>query len=174
MSNPLFDNMDNLSLKDEEVKAIVTAAKSGDPDAIFLIGMMFYTGENVEQSYTEALKYFLLAAKLGSNDAMFYIAVMHLEGQGVEKDPEEALEWLMLAAQNGNKEAVKILIRARSVSKKYEKLQGKMSRLFKKNPVLSGKQMEKNSLGTAVISYALEPGTLLAKKESMKANILKK
>lgn len=71
------------------------AAKKGSPDAMSIIGDIYYIGDGVEQDYAEAFKWYSKAAKRGYNMAKIKMTLMLYRGRGVKKD-------LSLAFKNFN------------------------------------------------------------------------
>ncbi|MGI9229087.1 MAG: tetratricopeptide repeat protein, partial [Gammaproteobacteria bacterium] len=77
------------------------AAKRGDADAQFGLGVMHYVGEGAPQNYVEAARWYRLAAEQGHADAQFHLGVMYYDGDGVSQDYDEAARWYRLAAEQG-------------------------------------------------------------------------
>jgi TPR repeat protein len=88
---------------------ILNAAKNGNADAQFQLAEIYNTGDGVEESPAEALKWYRTAAENGSSDAQFSLAEMYRYGDGVEKDFETALLWYKRAAEGGNHDAMSAL-----------------------------------------------------------------
>ena len=73
-----------ISLKtQEDARLCRQAANAGDAQAQYALGAAYLTGEIVEQSYDEALKYFTLASEQGSGEAYLAMAKMYEYGEGV-------------------------------------------------------------------------------------------
>jgi len=60
-----FEQDFNTSLPKERVKQIIQKAESGDVEAQFEMGMMYYYGRGVLQDYNEAIKWYRKAAGQG-------------------------------------------------------------------------------------------------------------
>ena len=75
------------------------AAKQGDPDAQFKIGLMFFEGKETTRDYKKADKWFKLAANQGQADAQYYRGLIFQDGLGTSKDPEKSNKWLTAAAE---------------------------------------------------------------------------
>lgn len=60
------------------------------PPSCANLGNMYYDGDGVEQSYTQAYKYHNIACDKGIKDGCVSIGVMQEFGRGVEKDPLNA------------------------------------------------------------------------------------
>lgn len=94
------------------------AAAQGSPDAMSIIGDIYYIGENgVEQSYEEAFKWYSKAAKLGYNMAAVKCALMIYRGLGVERDVDEALS--LFSRIEGRREKFPMVYRFNSVARYY-------------------------------------------------------
>jgi hypothetical protein len=79
------------------------AAKQGDAEAQYNLGLMYHFGEGISQDYTEAAKWYRKAAKQGYADAQYNLCLMYYNGKGVQQDYAEAAKWyrLGLIYQNG-------------------------------------------------------------------------
>lgn len=80
-------------------------AKSGDPRAQTVIGMMYKYGESVQQSHEESFRWYLAAAEQGYAPAQFNLGEMCSAGFGVEEDREQAIRWFTSAAELGYQRA---------------------------------------------------------------------
>jgi TPR repeat protein len=78
-----------------------TAARGGNGDAQFYLGMMYLNGEGGEESAQEALKWLRQAARKEVPEAENLLGVMYADGNGVTADPAEAARWFRLAAGRG-------------------------------------------------------------------------
>jgi TPR repeat protein len=76
-------------------------AESGDADAQFNMGNLFFKGDEVVQDYAEAAKWYRLAALKGYAQAQLKTGMMYDAGVGVEQDYSEAVRWYRLAARQG-------------------------------------------------------------------------
>jgi TPR repeat protein len=65
------------------------------------LGMMYYTGEEVEQDYGRAVEYFTQAAEQEVPAAMFVLGDCLRLGQGLEKNDGKAAEWYRKALEAG-------------------------------------------------------------------------
>ena len=72
-------------------------AEKGDASALFLVGVMYDTGQGVAEDIPEAIKWFRFAADKGNVDAMYSLGQEYALGEGVPKDLVEAYFWLDLA-----------------------------------------------------------------------------
>jgi len=73
-------------------------AQRGNPDAQFGIGMLYYRGHGVPQSYAEAMRWMLQAASEDHYFAQFTLGSMYEHGIGVPEDLAQAHMWFDLAA----------------------------------------------------------------------------
>jgi hypothetical protein len=81
------------------------AAENGDPSAMEAVGMLYDTGQGVQQSFFLALLWYNRAANAGNVSAMFDLAAMYDNGRGIPRDQSSAIKWYKMAAQRGNARA---------------------------------------------------------------------
>ena len=67
-------------------------AKSGDANAMYEFGLLFYDGKIVEQDFRRAKEWFEKAAELGNANAMYFLGEMYRNGEGVKQDYQKAIE----------------------------------------------------------------------------------
>ena len=94
---------------EEEVdKFRIIAEKGGQYSKLgqFNLGVRYYHGQGVEQSYEEALKWYRMAADQGLAEAECALGDMYYRGTGVVQDYETALEWFTKAHEHGHRKAV--------------------------------------------------------------------
>lgn len=98
---------DGTERDDEKARAYYElAAKYGDADALFLMGVMYNQGWGVERNMAAAAEYYLKALEAGNNDAAYNLAVTYSYGEdGVERDLEKGLSFFCRAAEMGNTDA---------------------------------------------------------------------
>ncbi|MBR4824785.1 MAG: sel1 repeat family protein [Spirochaetaceae bacterium] len=82
---------------------------SVNDNAKFMVGIMYYSGEGIEQNYEKAFRLLKDAAEQGVYDAYPIIGDMYYYGEYVEKNFEEATKWYGKAAKLGNEYAVDAL-----------------------------------------------------------------
>jgi hypothetical protein len=80
------------------------AAKS-DPNAQFLLGMMYDAGNGVAQDQAAAAAWYRKAAKQDHLLAQLFLGVLLYSGQGVRQDYAEAARWFKTPADSGNDQA---------------------------------------------------------------------
>ena len=68
-------------------------AEKGQVDAQYNLGVMYYSGDGVNQDYAEAAKWFRKAAEQGDRQARNYMGLMYLNGEGVKQSESEAHKW---------------------------------------------------------------------------------
>jgi tetratricopeptide (TPR) repeat protein len=78
-----------------------SALTNGDPNALFLMGEAYRTGNGVPKNQEEARKWLEQAAEKGLAEAQYTLGLMYLSGEGVKKDETVAEKWLRMAAAQG-------------------------------------------------------------------------
>lgn len=81
------------------------AEMHGHAQAIYELGVAFYTGEGVVEDEGQAVKYFRMASDDGHPGASYLLGDCLLDGFGTEKDRAEALERFISAAERGHRGA---------------------------------------------------------------------
>lgn len=74
-------------------------------ETLYAIGMLFWTGQGVQQDSYEAASWLLLAAELHHPDAQNKLAFLYSIGQGVKQSDFQALKWWQSAANQGDADA---------------------------------------------------------------------
>ncbi len=82
------------------------AAELGDPTSTFYLGIIYFTGMGVAQSYEMAAYWYLKAAEFGDKYVDINLGFMYENGFGVEASYDQAGKWYQKAASNGNIEAM--------------------------------------------------------------------
>ena len=77
-------------------------ADQGDPAAQFAMGAHYATGEDVKQSYAEAVRWFSRAAERGHVVAQATLGAYYWAGRGVPQDLNKAYYWSILAQVGGD------------------------------------------------------------------------
>lgn len=85
----------------EEVQKLKQLANSGYADAQDVLGLCYYEGIGIAQSYTEAAKWWRKAADQGYDGAQHNLGLCYYNGQGVTQSYTEALKWFRKAADQG-------------------------------------------------------------------------
>ncbi len=86
--------------------ALVAAAESGDPKALFQLGMRYSEGNGVKRDMAASAEWFSRAAELGFAPAQYSIGSLHEKGIGVERDVDRAAGFYEQAAMQGNARAM--------------------------------------------------------------------
>jgi len=89
----------------QAVKWYREAAERGYAAAQGSLGLMYGSGEGVEQNDSEAFKWFHLAADQGYSVAQSQMGRFYFNGLGVKQDSVKAAMWFRRAAQQGYPEA---------------------------------------------------------------------
>jgi TPR repeat protein len=81
---------------------LYTPLAKKDAKAQLSLGTMYYIGQGVTQSYTDAAKLFERSAKQGNVLAQDILGEMYDQGLGVPQDYKTAAKWYRLAAEQGD------------------------------------------------------------------------
>ena len=95
---------DSVSNKRRFVKAFLQA-EQGDPEAQYIVGMMYYSGQDVPLDSTLAIVWFTKAARQGHSDAQYFLSLMYGLGDGLAQSDRKAAEWCQKAAEQGHADA---------------------------------------------------------------------
>ena len=85
---------------------LVTAARSGDPLALFEIGARFTDGRGVKADMGEAAKWYQKAAEKGQAVAQYRLANFYEKGTGIQRDIAKAKSLYEQSAKQGNASAM--------------------------------------------------------------------
>ncbi len=80
-------------------------AEEGNPDAQYLVGIMFSNGLGVPVDFEKAGKWFLKSATQGDVGAQYLTGVFLASGKGFSKDLNRASHWFKEAARQGYPDA---------------------------------------------------------------------
>ena len=94
-----------------DIATLRAYAEQGNPFAQYNLGVRYYNGQGVEQSYAEAAKWWRKAAEQGNALAQYNLGLRYERGQGVEQSYAEAAKWYRKAAEQGDEDAKKALQR---------------------------------------------------------------
>lgn len=89
----------------EALKAFGKAAKNGNSDAQYQIGIMFLEGMGMNTNPEDAAYWFRKAAQNGHAPSQYEIGNCFLKGIGVQSDTRMAAEWFRRAAEQGDPDA---------------------------------------------------------------------
>jgi len=76
-------------------------ADTGNADAQFRLGSMFYYGEGVPRDHSQAVHWYRLAAGQGNAQGQYSLSYCYFRGRGISRDVPQAVYWLQQAAQQG-------------------------------------------------------------------------
>ena len=85
--------------------AVRKAAKAGNPEAQFRLGVMFGNGDGVALDHAQAREWFEKSAAQGHEGALLTLAWMYANGTGIEVDEGRARELYLAAAERGSAKA---------------------------------------------------------------------
>ena len=85
--------------------ALRKAAKAGNPEAQFRLGVMFGNGDGVALDSAQACEWFEKAAAQGHENALITLAWMYANGTGVDADEDRARNLYLKAAEKGSAKA---------------------------------------------------------------------
>lgn len=77
-------------------------ADLGNPNAQFLLALMYDDGDGVALDDETAMRWYQQAAEQGHSDAQFNLAYMHDHGEGTPENNPQALRWYTRAAEQGD------------------------------------------------------------------------
>jgi GAF domain-containing protein len=81
---------------------LLKLANDGDPNAQFVLGARYATGEDVKQDYSESVRWFTLAAEQGHVIAQATLGAYYFAGRGIPQDLSQAYFWSLIAAAGGD------------------------------------------------------------------------
>ena len=117
-------------------KFTLAQAEHGDASAQFNLGILYATGEGVDQSYSEAAYWFRKAAEKDNKNAQFNLGILYATGNGVDQDDSEAVYWYRKAAED--------LTNPRKSWKMYEEIGHPLSQLHVGNAYFHGQGIAQN------------------------------
>ncbi|MCB1774635.1 MAG: sel1 repeat family protein, partial [Gammaproteobacteria bacterium] len=85
--------------------AVRKAAKAGNAEAQFRLGVMYGNGDGVALDHDQARDWFERAASQGHENALITLAWMYANGTGVAVDEDRARELYLEAARRGSAKA---------------------------------------------------------------------
>lgn len=86
--------------------SLVSAAKSGDPVALFEVGARYTDGRGVPVDLKQAASWYQLSAEKGFAPAEYRLASMYEKGNGLDRDLGKAKDYYEQAANQGNASAM--------------------------------------------------------------------
>jgi len=89
----------------EKEQELFVKAKDGNSEAQKKLGEMYFSGEGVEQDYSEALKWFQKSGDQNDSNVQFQLGKIYYSREGAKKDYSKALMWYLKAAEQGHCDA---------------------------------------------------------------------
>ena len=87
---------------DTAFKEFTIAAEEGLSLAQYNLGILYFTGQGVDQDFDEAFEWTKRAAEQGHLNAQFNLGSLYLDGQGTQVSVLEGVNWFTQAAKNGH------------------------------------------------------------------------
>ena len=87
---------------DTAFKEFTIAAEEGLSLAQYNLGILYFTGQGVEQDFDEAFEWTKKAAEQGHLNAQFNLGSLYVDGQGTQVSVLEGVNWFTQAAKNGH------------------------------------------------------------------------
>ena len=94
----------NTSGKSEINKSLLFS-ELGNHSEQFLLGLIFYEGEIMEDDYEKAFFWIKQSAEQNYSKAQFYLGMFYFCGHGIEKDYFQSFRWLKKSAEQSHSEA---------------------------------------------------------------------
>lgn len=85
-----------------ELRKLLKKANAGNPDAMYEVATIFFTGEGVEQDSARAAMWLEKAADAGHQDAAYTLALMYQNSDGVERDAKKAEKYYEMGVNRGD------------------------------------------------------------------------
>jgi len=87
---------------DTAFKEFSIAAQEGLSLAQYNLGILYFTGQGVEQDFNAAFEWTKRAAEQGHLNAQFNLGSLYLDGQGTQVSVLDGINWFTKAAKNGH------------------------------------------------------------------------
>lgn len=91
------------SISQDSINSVIKRANAGDGRAENIVGSWYYTGQNLEQNYTNAFKWWGRAAKHDNVVAIGNLGLCYHYGKGVDADSLTAIKLYKRSIEKGNK-----------------------------------------------------------------------
>ncbi|MCH5155864.1 MAG: DnaJ domain-containing protein [Clostridiales bacterium] len=91
----------------QQFDELTASAMEGDAQSQYELGSMYYSGEDIDLDYEQAVFWFKEAAKQKHADAMYYLGLCYCNGTGMEKNETTGQSFIRQAAKLGSKPAQK-------------------------------------------------------------------
>ena len=93
----------------DPVGLLATAGAEGSIDALYKLGVMYYDGDCVEQSFDMASQYFRAGSEFENPECMYNLGIMIIRGEADSSYEEEAYDLIIAAADAGYGPAKELL-----------------------------------------------------------------
>lgn len=90
----------------EAIPILEEAAKLGNPESQYNLGVCYQFGYGVEKSDSIATNWYLRSANQGWKDGQYKISYAYITGKGVNKDEIKAFEYALLCAEQDDIECI--------------------------------------------------------------------
>ena len=86
---------------DTDIQILRAQSDEGNAEAKFFLGALYYSGQGVEQDFSEAVKLFKESSNSGYTSATYNLGVIYAKGRGVDVDEDKAIKFYEKAAIGG-------------------------------------------------------------------------
>ena len=97
--------IDKLSSGKCEINKSLLFSELGNHSEQFLLGLIFYEGEIMEENHEKAFYWINKSADWGYSNAQFYLGMMYFCGHGIDKNYYHSFRWLKKSAEQSHSEA---------------------------------------------------------------------
>ncbi len=87
------------------LKELRPLIQKNDPNAQFLMGMLYDAGHGVPQDHAVAASWYRKAAEQSHPTAQLFLGILYYSGTGIGQDYKQAAHWFQAPADNGNDQA---------------------------------------------------------------------
>jgi tetratricopeptide (TPR) repeat protein len=129
-------------------------AKPNEATAGLYLGNMYYNGQMVTKSVSEAVKWWRKGADQGNAWAQSNLGAMYATGNGVARDTAEAMRWYRKAAEAGNEGGLNNLAWALATSEDAAVRDGASAVVFAERAVAATKRKNPGYLSTLAAAFA--------------------
>ena len=91
-----------LQVQKDSVNTVIEQARQGNARAQNLVGSWYYSGNNLEQDYYQALQWWARSAQQNNINAIGNMALCYQYGRGIEKDSVMATQLYLKSIERGN------------------------------------------------------------------------
>jgi TPR repeat protein len=94
---PIPNKADKLTLSPAEMTLLMVDPEQSNAISQFEYGQLYFDGQKIIQSYSEAFKWFKKSADQDYPDSQYFLGVIYYHGKSVPQNNEEAYLWLSLS-----------------------------------------------------------------------------